>query len=72
MILSTNADQKQVEGEAQGPEETLQKFLKDVDKGPRSAHVVKLEKKILDVRDDDDDDGHFGVRRTSESLFESS
>jgi acylphosphatase len=70
MILSTNADQKQVEGEAQGPEETLQKFLKDVDKGPRSAHVVKLEKKILDVRDDDD--GHFGVRRTSESLFESS
>ncbi|CEL05433.1 Putative Acylphosphatase [Aspergillus calidoustus] len=67
-VKNTNCGR--VEGEAQGPEETLQKFLKDVDKGPRSAHVVKLEKKILDVRDDDD--GHFGVRRTSESLFESS
>ncbi|KAL2815777.1 putative acylphosphatase [Aspergillus cavernicola] len=64
-----NTDCGRVEGEAQGPEETIQRFLKDIDKGPRSAHVVKLEKKALNV--EDEGDGHFGVRRTSESVFDS-
>jgi len=27
----------------------LQKFLKDINNGPRAAHVVKLEKKEIDV-----------------------
>ena len=39
----------QVEGEAQGTEEALQKFLKDIDNGPRAAHVVKLEKRSIDT-----------------------
>ncbi|EAW11268.1 acylphosphatase [Aspergillus clavatus NRRL 1] len=57
-----------VEGEAQGDEETLKKFLKDLDKGPRHAHVVKLEKRDITVEEGED---HFTVKRTSESLFES-
>ncbi|KAL2003704.1 hypothetical protein VTN02DRAFT_2735 [Thermoascus thermophilus] len=40
-----------VEGEAQGDEESLQKLLKDINKGPRLAHVVKLEKKEIDPLD---------------------
>jgi acylphosphatase len=29
----------------------LQKLLKDLNRGPRAAHVVKLEKKEIDVID---------------------
>jgi acylphosphatase len=32
------------------------------------AHVVKLEKRDMDVRDGED---HFAVMRTGESMFES-
>ncbi|KMK57860.1 Acylphosphatase [Aspergillus fumigatus Z5] len=56
-----------VEGEVQGNEETLQKFFKDIDKGPRLAHVVKLEKRDLSPEEGED---HFVVRRTSDSVFE--
>lgn len=41
----------QVEGEAQGEEEAVQKLLKAVDQGPRLAHVVKLEKQELSPKD---------------------
>ncbi|KAJ5081603.1 hypothetical protein NUU61_009867 [Penicillium alfredii] len=57
-----------VEGEAQGDEETLKKLLQQVNKGPRMAHVVKLEKRELEPRDGED---HFAVMRTAESMFHS-
>lgn len=50
----------QVEGEAQGDEESLKKFLKDVDEGPRSAKVVKLDQEERDLIEDEKD---FLVRR---------
>jgi acylphosphatase len=58
---------QQVEGEVQGNDETLQKFFKDIDKGPRLAHVVKVEKRDLGSEEGED---HFAVRRTSNSVFE--
>ncbi|OQE05718.1 hypothetical protein PENVUL_c022G03870 [Penicillium vulpinum] len=57
-----------VEGEAQGSDEKVQKFLQRIDKGPSMAHVVKLEKRALDVRDDEEG---FAVMRTAESMFKS-
>ncbi|OOO10581.1 acylphosphatase [Aspergillus oryzae] len=56
-----------VEGEAQGTPESIQKLLKEINNGPRLAHVVKVEKKDLAVQDSET---HFGVRRTSESAFD--
>ena len=50
----------QVEGEAQGDEEAIAAFLKDVDKGPRHAHVVKLDK---EDRDAVEGETAFEVRR---------
>lgn len=44
----------------------MQKLLKDIGKGPRMAHVVKLEKKELDVREGEED---FVVYRAAESTF---
>ncbi|KAJ5347338.1 acylphosphatase [Penicillium brevicompactum] len=57
-----------VEGEAQGPDDIMQKFFQQVSKGPRMAHVVKLEKQDLEPRDGED---HFSVMRTAASTFES-
>ena len=51
---------KQVEGEIQGEPDLVQKLLKDVDKGPRHAHVVKLEKSDIDIQDDETS---FEIRR---------
>jgi Acylphosphatases len=56
----------QVEGEAQGSDEKVKKFLQRIDKGPSMAHVVKLEKRDLDVRHDEEG---FTVMRTAESMF---
>jgi hypothetical protein len=42
---------EQVEGEVQGEDDVLQDFLKDIDKGPRHAHVVKLEKSEIEVQE---------------------
>ncbi|PYH90037.1 acylphosphatase [Aspergillus ellipticus CBS 707.79] len=56
-----------VEGEAQGPEESIQKLLKDINNGPRHAHVVKLEKKSIATKEGEED---FGFMRTSESGYE--
>ncbi|KAL4733756.1 Acylphosphatase-like domain-containing protein [Aspergillus similis] len=63
-----NTDCGRVEGEAQGSEESIQKFLKDINNGPRHAHVVKLEKKTLDSKDGE---SQFGLRKTSATVFES-
>ncbi|PWY70953.1 acylphosphatase [Aspergillus heteromorphus CBS 117.55] len=56
-----------VEGEAQGTEESIQKLLKDINNGPRHAHVVKLEKKSIAPKDGE---GEFGFVKTSESGYE--
>ncbi|KAG7116499.1 Acylphosphatase like protein [Verticillium longisporum] len=54
-----NTDDNKVEGEAQGPEDVLKKFFQDVDQGPRSAKVVKLDQTERDVVDGEKD---FQVR----------
>lgn len=66
--LALMENEYQVEGEVQGPEPSVQEFLKQIDKGPRHAHVVKLEKRELDVKEGDD---QFVVLRTGESIFQS-
>ncbi|KAA8644225.1 acylphosphatase [Aspergillus tanneri] len=55
-----------VEGEAQGPDEAIQELVKEINNGPRLAHVVKLEKKEIPPQEGE---GLFGVKRTSESTF---
>ncbi|KAJ5435033.1 hypothetical protein N7491_005628 [Penicillium cf. griseofulvum] len=55
-----------VEGEAQGSEDNVRKFLQRIDKGPPRAHVVKLEKRDLDVLDSEEG---FTLMRTAESMF---
>ncbi|KAL4803768.1 hypothetical protein BDV18DRAFT_144395 [Aspergillus unguis] len=62
-----NTDCGRVEGEAQGPEETLRKFLNDINRGPRMAHVVKLEQRNMTSNDEDVE---FALRKTSASTFE--
>jgi Acylphosphatase len=44
----------QVEGQAQGEPEVLSKFVKDLDKGPQHAHVVRLDTKDMDPVADED------------------
>ncbi len=41
----------QVEGEAQGDEDSLQKFLRDINDGPKHAHVVKVEKSTIELKE---------------------
>jgi acylphosphatase len=43
----------QVAGEAQGSEDAITKFKSDLNNGPRAAHVVKLETRELDVKQDE-------------------
>ena len=50
----------QVEGEAQGEDDALKAFLKDVDKGPSHAHVVRLDKEDREIVEGEKD---FEVRR---------
>jgi acylphosphatase len=38
-----------VEGEIQGEDTLVQKLLQDINKGPRHAHVVKLEKSDIET-----------------------
>ncbi|RAO71878.1 uncharacterized protein BHQ10_007890 [Talaromyces amestolkiae] len=54
------SDTEQVEGEIQGEPDLVQKLLKDVDKGPRHAHVVKLEKSDIETQEDEQS---FEIRR---------
>jgi len=39
-----------VAGEAQGNDEDVKKLLKDLNKGPSAAHVVKVEKQEMDPK----------------------
>ncbi|KAI0600159.1 Acylphosphatase-like domain-containing protein [Biscogniauxia sp. FL1348] len=55
-----NTENEKVEGEAQGDEESIRKFLKDIDDGPRHARVVKLDH---EHRDPLEGESHFEVRR---------
>ncbi|KAE9582858.1 hypothetical protein CGMCC3_g921 [Colletotrichum fructicola] len=55
-----NTDNNKVEGEAQGEEDALKKLLKDLDDGPRSARVVKLDHEDRDLVDGEEG---FLVRR---------
>ncbi|KAJ5773273.1 hypothetical protein N7457_008169 [Penicillium paradoxum] len=61
-----NTTSGKVEGEAQGPDEQMKKFLQRIDKGPSLAQVVKLEKRNMDLREDEEG---FTVQRTAESMF---
>jgi acylphosphatase len=49
ILLTWHMDK--VEGEAQGEDEKLQMLLKDLDRGPTHAHVVKLETQEIEVVD---------------------
>ena len=42
---------KQVEGEAQGEEDSIKNLLKDLNNGPAAAHVVKLESSELEEKE---------------------
>ncbi|KAK0733910.1 acylphosphatase, partial [Lasiosphaeria miniovina] len=55
-----NTDNNKVEGEAQGTEEAISNFLKNVDNGPNHAHVVRLDREERDVVEDE---AGFEVRR---------
>ncbi|KAL5325559.1 hypothetical protein ACEPPN_006686 [Leptodophora sp. 'Broadleaf-Isolate-01'] len=55
-----NAPNNEVEGEAQGEDDILQKFMKDIGSGPRHATVDKVEKEEMDVVDGETG---FEVRR---------
>ncbi|GJN68474.1 hypothetical protein PLIIFM63780_001344 [Purpureocillium lilacinum] len=48
-----NTTDNKVEGEAQGEDDALQKFFKDVDDGPRHARVVQLTKEDRAVVEDE-------------------
>ncbi|KAL7791019.1 Acylphosphatase [Trichoderma ceciliae] len=49
-----------VEGEAQGDDDSMQRFFKDVGQGPSHARVTKVVKEERDVVEGD---GSFEVRR---------
>ncbi|MCJ1326625.1 hypothetical protein MMC10_003290 [Thelotrema lepadinum] len=44
-VSNTNDDK--VVGEAQGSAESIEKLLKDLNQGPKAAHVVKVEKEEI-------------------------
>jgi hypothetical protein len=51
---------RKVEGEAQGDDASMTKFLKDIDNGPPHATVVQLDKEARDVVEGETE---FEVRR---------
>ncbi|RKU43809.1 hypothetical protein DL546_006428 [Coniochaeta pulveracea] len=55
-----NTDNNKVEGEAQGHPNSVNNFLKDIDKGPRHSKVVKLDQEQRDIVEDETE---FGVHR---------
>ena len=44
----------QVEGEAQGGSDAIEKLLKDINQGPSAARVVKIEKSEVDTKEGED------------------
>lgn len=57
---------EQVEGEAQGDKDSVQKLIQELGKGPRLAHVTKLQKKDIAPEEGED---HYAVRRMSDSVI---
>ncbi|KAL2269829.1 hypothetical protein VTJ83DRAFT_2013 [Remersonia thermophila] len=55
-----NTENDKVEGEAQGEEDNVREFLRHVDKGPKHAHVCKLEQEEREVVDGEEG---FEIRR---------
>jgi len=55
-----NTDSGKVEGEAQGSEQALKQFMKELDSGPTHAHVVQLDQSPLEAKDSETG---FDVRR---------
>ncbi|EYE90913.1 acylphosphatase [Aspergillus ruber CBS 135680] len=55
-----------VEGEAQGDQNSVQKLIQELGKGPRLAHVTKLQKKDITP---EEGESHYAVRRTSDSVI---
>ncbi|KAL9639085.1 MAG: hypothetical protein Q9164_001148 [Protoblastenia rupestris] len=51
--------QQRVLGEAQGSEDCLKSYLKELNAGPGAAHVVKVDTKDLQVKDGE---SSFGVQ----------
>ncbi|KAL8808461.1 MAG: hypothetical protein Q9182_000011 [Xanthomendoza sp. 2 TL-2023] len=49
VVSDTNVEQ--VEGEAQGDDEAIQKLLKVLESGPPSASVTKVEKSEMDPKE---------------------
>ncbi len=56
-----------VEGEAQGDDGQLEKFLSDIKKGPSHASVSRVDEKELEIVDGEES---FEVRHWRYSLFE--
>ena len=46
-------------GEAQGSGDSIKSYLKELNNGPSAAHVVKVEKEEIGVKDGE---GSFGVQ----------
>ncbi|KAK0754142.1 Acylphosphatase-like domain-containing protein [Schizothecium vesticola] len=57
-----NTPNNKVEGEAQGEETSLAEFLKDVNSGPRGAHVVRLDREEREVVEGEGE-GEFEIRK---------
>ncbi|KAL7629207.1 hypothetical protein AAE478_000727 [Parahypoxylon ruwenzoriense] len=55
-----NTENEKVEGEAQGDEDSVKLFLKELDRGPTHAHVVRLDRESRDVQHGE---AHFEVRK---------
>lgn len=49
-----NLDNGKVEGEAQGDEAVLDKFLKIVDTGPSGANVIRVDRTEKELKDGED------------------
>jgi len=49
--FAKNASDGTVQGEAQGREDALETFKKDLNQGPKHAHVVRLETKDVEVKE---------------------
>ena len=45
------SNKEQVEGEVQGSNEAIQKFIKDLNEGPGPAHVVKVDTKETSTKE---------------------
>lgn len=49
--VSANICLPQVRGEAQGKADDLERLKKDLNKGPRHAHVVRLDTEDIEIKD---------------------